>query len=185
MQLELYLSLDLIILHQHPLGGRWRLESRLPPPTTALVVNTYPPDPFQPWPEGRCPAELPQICAEGVDQPAAPTCACRLQGRLEAEVSGFEDEDTFVLPGRLGGAFAAGDTLTVTVTAAPGSALQIELRAFRARLPLVRDDRGDLGVWTVAYTVPPEYDGRYLALHVSTDDFSATATAYSAQLQLR
>jgi hypothetical protein len=146
----------------HPLRGLWTLNAQsLALDGGQMIVNSYPEDPFDP-------DTLADPCTSEADQLTDPDFACRLDvGSLEgATLEDDDDEDVFLLQGDFDGAFVRSQTIHVVVDAAPGIDLAVELRAFRAEVPLEVALESAPGQWTLSFTVPPDYSRRYFAVHV-------------------
>ncbi len=147
----------------HPLGGRWALEAEgVRVDSARMVVNTFPDDPF-------APDTLADACTPDLDQPAEPDFVCRLEGgAIEgALLEDAQDEDVFLLQGDFGGAFIQGQTLTLTIEVDRDDVeIEAQLRAFGARGPRAVAEAIGSGLWSLSFTVRPEFSRRYFALHV-------------------
>ncbi len=144
----------------HPLNGNWLLDAGFPLDSAQMIVNTFPDDPFGA-------DTLADACTPDLDQPSEPDFACRLVDALQgATLEDDEDEDVFLIQGDFGGAFIQGQTINISLDAAPRSDLSVEIRAFRATAPLARAEEIAPGRWALSFTVPAPFVGRYLAVHV-------------------
>jgi hypothetical protein len=146
----------------HPLDGLWTMSTEgFAVDDALMLINSYPDDPFSS-------DTLADPCNNDEDQPDDPDFACRLDGEsLEgATLEDDEDEDVFLLQGDFDGAFVRGQTLTATLTTEPDSELTVGLHAFRALHPLTTALEVEPGIWSLTFTVPSDYSGRYFAIHV-------------------
>jgi hypothetical protein len=157
---------ELARFESHPLSGRWALGTAgFEVDSARMLVNVFPTDPFSDDPPDD---PLAEVCNSDEDQPDDPDFTCRLDGdSLEGSVlEDDEDEDVFLLEGDFDGAFIQGQTFNIVVDTAPEADLSVELRALRASAPLEVAQEIAPGQWALSFTVPPDYSGRYFALHV-------------------
>ncbi len=158
-----------------PLSGQWKLHTEgLEIDSAQMLINTYPEDPFNPDTQA-------ELCTPDLDQPDVAEFFCRLPRALlpplpdedtpddDFVLEDAQDEDVFLLEGDFAGAFIRGQTIEVQVAAAANTPLKIELRAALATQPLATAIEVAPGLWGLFFTVPPEYSGRYFAVHIQAE----------------